>query len=150
MSLNISISIRGGRETSAKLGRIGTQLLNFTNPMKQIGEQFVDFYSSEPFVTEGGIYGDHWAALAPSTLREKANKFPGRGMEIRTGKMQQGFRAETNIMSARIFNITDYFRFPQQGTSNMPQRLIMGLTQERLKTVADIIKRDVEQKLRNA
>lgn len=143
----ITIKIYGDEAVRQKLLKLGGNLLNFGTAMRSIGQEFLDWYASRPFATEGGIYGQPWASLAPSTAREKAHKYPGRGILIASGKMQQSFHFTSGTQFMLLQNSSPYIDFHQTGTRNMPQRLVTALTDERINSVKEIIQSSVTEKL---
>lgn len=148
----ITISIKGNTETQQRLHKLGTSLLNLTDAMKAIGSNFKDFYTEQPFRSQGGIFGDPWPALRPGTIKQKIRYNPTTATYplIRTTKMQHSFAVESGQNFMRLYNTADYFKYHQLGTSRIPQRMMLALTESRYQAMKDIITLEVRKKIDGA
>ena len=148
----ITVTITGDKDLHAKLKRLGSKLDDYSGAMKDIGRSLASYYAGEAFASQGGVYGEVWAPLSPSYAIAKAKKYPGRGLLVRTGKMQQGFTATTNSHSALITNKVSYYKYhqsPEEPRTRIPRRKMAGVNEEVIKRVTTIIQEDVADKIRS-
>ncbi|HSH31213.1 MAG TPA: phage virion morphogenesis protein [Candidatus Saccharimonadales bacterium] len=148
----IVIKINGDKTTEKKLRRLGGSLLDMSKAMRAVGNDFLGFYTDKPFTSQGGIYGSPWAALKPATVDQKVKYNPTTATYplIKSGKMRRSFKVESSSTHMRLFNTTDYFKYHQLGTKNMPQRMVLQLTKSRYDAVKRIIEADIKDKINRA
>ncbi len=96
-----------------------------------------DFFALEgqQFATEGGL-GRPWPPLSPVYAAWKAKHFPGQPILVRTGRLRAsltGRNADTvEVQEPQLLRIgtrVPYARFHQTGTSRMPPRPPIVLTE---------------------
>lgn len=150
--IQMSIQIKGSKQTKDKLKRLGSSLYNFKGPMGEIGEQAARYYSTQAFASQGGVFGGRWPALSPRYARVKAVLYPGRGMLIRTGKMQDSFTYTASSNQVLIGNKAPHFKYHQstKPRNKIPRRAMMGVNDPIRKIVRGIIEADIKKKLRAA
>ena len=142
-----TIKIAGEDELSAKLSIASKAVGELTEEFLEVGKQMTDFFSTEPFLSQGGVYGERWAALADSTKKQKERKYPGRGVLVASGDMQNSFKYSATPVSVTIMNSSKLFAFHQLGTTKMPQRVMMLLDDTRQKKVISIVEEMLTPKL---
>ena len=120
-----SIKVQGGDELASRMRKFGNSVLDLSDSMEQIGDYFDDFFSGQVFASRGQVIGEPWARLNNNYAAWKARKFPGRPPLIRTGLMQRSFKHRSTRLSVSLWNEAEYFDFQQDGTSNMPARVLM-------------------------
>jgi phage gpG-like protein len=145
----INITIEGDKEIHRKLERAGTDLLDMSISMKNVGGYLVEYFSTKPFASRGGVYGERWPELHPGYAEWKAENFPGRPMMVLTGELQSSFVFESGKDFVRVSNLSDHFEQHQQGIG-VPKRLIMAVNQAIEKEVTSEIKADVESVIERA
>lgn len=75
------------------------------------------------FDSDGGNVGG-WAPLSPKYAARKQRRGLTK-MLVVTGDMRRGFAYESNDTTARVYNLTPYARYHEEGTSRMPQRRLL-------------------------
>ena len=148
--MKVTVVVSGGARTRARLQRLGAGLHDFDDAMGKIGSGLADYYSTVPFLSEGGVYGENWKPLESNYERQKVRMYPGRGILQRTLKMQNGFRSEHGKTFATVRNRMPYFKYLQLGTVRMPQRLIMSINKANVTMITKVLQADIERKLRQA
>ena len=90
----------------------------------------------EAFATQGGAFGKPWARLAASTVRDKTKKgFGGKPILERTGTLKKRTtRAKVTPELGEIINATPYAKYHQYGTSKMPQRKILDVKNDAVRS----------------
>jgi phage gpG-like protein len=148
----VTISITGTKEEKARLRRISKGLLNMTDAMKAVGSNFLAYYSTEPFYTQGGVFGKQWPALKPATITQKVKYNPTTATYplIRSGLMMRSFKASTGQTFMQLDNTQEYFKYHQLGTPKLPQRMMLTLTQSRYDAIKSIIESDIRSKIQAA
>lgn len=147
--MQISIQITGTQEVIAKINKLGLKLLMFDQAMTTIGEDLTAYYSGQAFLSQGGVYGNVWQRLAASTNLFKSKHYAGAPPEVETGKMMAGFRYKADSKSVFVYNRMPYFGYQQLGTSRMPARQLIGVNKTITTMIGDVIKKDIERKLRS-
>lgn len=118
------------RETEAMVRRYSNRLRSIQRPLRGWANWLLG-ETERQFATETDPDGQPWAALAPSTLRQKrALGYPD-DILTRTGDMRRSVR----IVLAGRYEVAIAVDFPaqfhQSGTAKMPQRRILGLNERR-------------------
>lgn len=139
----ITIKVQGLEGLNSKMAKLGEELTDFSHSMHNIGEFLVEYYSTKPFVSRGGVYGAVWPALSPGYAEWKARHYPGRRIEILTGEMQASFAFDSGRDFVNVRNFSDHFEKQQQGIG-VPQRLIMAVNSAIKREVTEEIKGDVQ------
>jgi hypothetical protein len=96
-SLVLTIEIDPAAVPDGDLSRVMDVLSDFAPVLLELGEVMGEA-QRENFASEGAAFGEPWAALAPSTVREKARLgFPSRPL-VRTGLLESsiGQASETS------------------------------------------------------
>lgn len=151
MSLQLTWEIEGATELSRRLNFIGAGLSDWTPAFKRTANYLRSFAMSEVFETEGAVYGNKWAPLNPAYEAFKAQKYPGKGILERTGKMRRGFVRDYGPDFAMVGNTVPYFRYHQSRkdrTSNLPRRVMLKLDSERKEMIVKIFQEEYFKKLR--
>lgn len=145
-----SIKVQGGDELASRMRKFGNSVLDLSDSMEQIGNYFDDFFSGQVFASRGQVIGEPWARLDDSYAAWKARKFPGRPPLIRTGLMQRSFKHRSTRLSVSLMNEADYFDFVNDGTRNMPARVMMKIDQARESRIISFVEEDLNSKQRAA
>lgn len=150
MSVTLTITIQGDKETLARLEKLSTQLNDMSKPFKTAGNLLTKFYSSVPFASRGSVYGRAWPGLSEAYAKRKAKLYPARPVLIASGKMAESFKFQSTKELLRIYNATgDLFKWHQLGEGNNPQRVMMLLDQQRKKVVVDEVETHVKKLVEN-
>lgn len=117
---------------SKKMGKLSIPLRDSANVLRYESVQNID--------TQGFIYGT-FAPLAESTRRQRAMLGfpPARPILVRTGKLRSGFKVgRVSNTRAEMVNPVKYAKYHQSGTSRMPKRTIMGVSQKSAAAIKQI------------
>jgi phage gpG-like protein len=152
--LQISVRISGTQEVISKLRRVDAGLMNFTDAMKQIGDEGKNYFSGQVFASQGGVLGVRWPTLAASTILYKRKHYPQYATTplLRTTTMQHSFYAVTTATSVTIGNSADYFKYHQSSEARhkIPYRPMLGITNDISDMVHSIIQSDISRKIEAA
>ncbi|HEU5423710.1 MAG TPA: hypothetical protein VFU72_09245 [Nitrolancea sp.] len=146
----LHVSVDGVEEINRRFVALHQRVSDLSPAFAAIGDELrADFGLN--MATEGGRYGG-WAPLAPSTIKEKARRWPGAPMEWRTGMLgrslsQLGAPGNVSVvsaMSAMFGTSIPYATFQHFGTRRMPARKLVGLSwytkSKIVRAVADYIR----------
>lgn len=147
--ISVTIDVVGVKQTTEKLNKIINAFSDWTPELKSVGEFLKGFYSIAGFASEGSIFGARWAALNPQYEYWKRLNYPGRGILVKGGDMQQGFRYNVVGNSMELTNIAGYAKYHQSGTSKMPKRQIAHVDDPRQKEIVNIFKQGIIKKIQN-
>lgn len=149
--LQLSISVDGVEVAHKRFTALVARVTNLAPAYEAIGDELrADFALN--LTTGGGRYGP-WAPLAPSTIAEKARKWPGAPIMVRTGALAQslasrsapGNVSQISAMSAMFGTSIPYASFQHFGvpSRHLPARKLVGLSwytkSKIIKAVADYI-----------
>lgn len=141
----------------AKLKHLGSSLYELTPEMIEIGKMQADFYGNDAFNSRGSVYGEPWAPLNPVYAAWKAQHYPGRPMEVQTGKMRDSFGWDAGPSqviiknSAKTKNGLPLLALQQNGTSRgLPPRMIMALESTQIEKVKEILRVGIRKKIDEA
>lgn len=84
------------------------------------------------FLMEEDPDHERWTPLAPSTLKQREREGTGNQILFRTGALFHSIEIlpGSNPFERVIGSFSDYGIFHQEGTSRMPQRMFLGITDE--------------------
>lgn len=178
MPLQVTVIVRGNKETQAKLLKLGKDLIDFSGANAEIGEELKSFYSGQVFTSQGRALGVRWKALTAAYARRKAKKHSGSGLLVASGDMQKAFKYEADKSGVLIYNDDPKFEWHQLGTGfkgssksqvavarhilglgggssmsrggNLPARKMMGVNTNVKTIISKIVDRDIERKLQRA
>jgi phage gpG-like protein len=150
--LELSIQIKGSKETRAKLRRLGTSLYDLRSSMADIGKKSAEYYSNQGMNSQGGVFGNRWAPLKNRTIARKAKKYAGRPPLVATGKMRDSFTYAPSSRSVLVGNSAPYFKYHQSTLprKKLPRRQMLGINAPIRTLVREIIKDEVYRKIQAA
>lgn len=130
MQLNFFIEGEKQLSRSLRLKEIGEQVQNWRPAFELTARLMKKEFAETAFSTEGASLGKAWDPLSPDYARWKAKHYPGKGILVRTGKMQRSFQTRSGAFEAEIWNPTAYFKYHQSNAarSKLPRRMMMYLT----------------------
>ncbi len=88
------------------------------------------------FSSQGAFYGDEWAGLAPSTVKERFRQGYGPNAPlVRTGKLADSIGQTINLTPDSVQVGVDtadvpYANYLQGGTARMPARVLVAVTDD--------------------
>jgi hypothetical protein len=152
----ITVKINGSQALLDKVAKLGKSLYQLGPEMEEIGKTYAEFFANEAINTRGGVYGGQWANLSPGYAAWKGQHFPGRPMEVQTGKMRDSFGWTASPASVVIRNSAktksglSLLALQQNGTSRgLPPRTIMAiestLTEKTKLIVAAGVRRRIDE-----
>lgn len=149
MPVTLKVKITGDKETIARLRKVGFDVTDFSQELKDVGQYVADFFSEDVFQTEGGVFGRRWAPLSPIYGLRKGTKWGfGKGVLEASGTLRKSFYYKAGRSKVAIGNTQDYARHHQFGTRKMPQRVIAELDQPRVKRITDILRDGLHARVR--
>lgn len=152
--LSVTVQVTGLDNVESRLTALGAKLYDFTAAFESLATQLILFYSQTVFGSRGQALGEDWQPLTAKTDQEKASKWPGKDMLVRTGTMQDSFYSEVTPVSLFIGNKVDYFPYHQLGTSpgagrghNIPARQMLGINDTVEGMIRETIEADIREKI---
>ena len=152
--LSVTVHVTGLSEQQVRLTKLSASLEDFSTALTSLGAKLLLFFSDTVFNSTGQALDSPWPDLAPATEAEKNKNWPGRGMEVRTGKMQQSFYNDVTPQSLFISNKASYVPYQQLGTStgpgrghNIPARKMLGINDTVIGEIQTTIEADVRAKI---
>lgn len=149
--LTVEVRITGAKEMIAKLKQINTSLLNFREPLAQIGKELESYYSNNVFSDQGASLGVRWPTLAAKTIMYKKKHYPQYATTplIATGTMKDSFVSKATINTVTVTNTAPQFKYHQSSAARkkIPYRPMMGINDDVKTIVKTILQADITQKL---
>ena len=134
--LSIGFEVEGVKQTSVAFDLYGKNLNDFRVPLEKSKDILMKAFQLN-FETEGKTLGKPWAALSPKYALMKNQRFPGRKILQKTGKMKTSFSSIVTSVSATMFNTADYFGYHQSRAprKRLKRRIMMRIDQTRNKAI---------------
>ena len=136
MQLTIKID---DKKLMARLDKMTNGLKDLKEPLEEIGDELLEFYSQENFERQGAALGSKWTPLSVYTLQGRARRTGHyknqpkavNKMLIWTGKLQSGFQKIVTKSKLTIKNTVDYFKHNQEkrpmlGINNTVKGIVKG------------------------
>lgn len=133
---HLSISFEPGG--IAKFSRTFTRFAEYVDDLSQLfrelGRDFRNRIEPQQFSTEGGESGG-WASLSPEYEAWKSRHYSGSTILVRTGALRSSLAGKAgsitriNKWSAELGTSVPYAGYHQSGTSKMPKRPPIDLSQ---------------------
>jgi hypothetical protein len=144
----IETHVEGLHDVQAALDKLSR--MSFSDTFGKIGQRLIPFFSGPVFLSRGGVIGESWPDLAPSTQERKAKRFPGRPTLVETGDMQGAFTAEAGPDRVTIGNSDPKFGYHQgeQRSGKLPRRAMLKISPEVQEIATDIFEQDLDAKIR--
>jgi phage gpG-like protein len=148
----LRVDITGLDKTNATLDKLSGIINNLEPELVDVGTWLMGFLQVDVFDTEGGAISAPWQALSSPYSFYKSKNYPGRAILEASGEMRKGYALMTTTQYAIVENTVEYAKYHQSGTSRLPQRMLVNVTDELKRTVgqkfADHLKSRVEQATR--
>jgi len=154
--IKMEIKLQGITELQGSLDLIRSVVHDFTPELREIGQWYMGFLTNDVFETEGGVIGEPWAPLTPDYAKNKAERYPGRGILEASGKMRTSWGLYTTAQYALIENFAQgdggeyYAKFHQEGTRKMPRRMLAKFDEQRKSTIINMFKEGILKRTQNA
>lgn len=128
--MEFNYKIYGVKELESSFKKIGSKVMDAKEPLRESANIVVE-QSIRNFDDQGYTYGRAWTPLKPSTRKDRSRKGYGsaRPILVRSGTLKKGARV-TSVTGrqATVENKVDYAPYHQFGTSRMPKRTILAVT----------------------
>lgn len=147
---NIQVTVTGDKEFVRKLRSFTSGPMDLKRSLGASGLYLTNFFSGEVFASRGRVIGQPWSRLNESYATWKARMFPGRPPLIRSGEMQRSFFSKASAQRLELGNRADHFQFHNEGTGNVPQRVMMRIDEQRAARVAKYIIGDLGEQMTKA
>jgi phage gpG-like protein len=142
------IKITVNETLTAKLDKLQSEIFS-GRLMKNVGEIAEVIYQDKVWSTEGGLTGQQWGALKPSTEKDKSRKgYGSKPILQRTGKLKKSTNVSIQQKKVTVQNKSPYFKFHQEGTSKMIARPILRVNDQVEKTIEGVVNAYVKRILR--
>jgi len=145
--VQLSVTIEGDKALIRKYNKLKGQLTDFSKEMRYLSKWFEKFFSQDVFATEGDVLGEQWPRLGSKYEYWKRIRYAGRGILERSGKLRRGYTSKSGKDYAAIRNTVAYAIYHQEGTSKMPQRLLVKIDKERREFIIGVFRDAVIQRL---
>lgn len=112
------------------LQRFAQKVADPTPVWEEIADRFVDLQRRN-FDTEGAAMSGGWDPLSPDYGRFKARAFPGKGILVRSGELEESLAGTLGVREIDRNSMTvgtqiSYAAYHQNGTKRMPARRLIG------------------------
>jgi hypothetical protein len=137
-----SITITGDKEVIKKMDSIDKALLNPREPLTEFAQTYMPQIDAN-IQSEGRLFEKPWPKILPRTIQKKVKAGFSSEVMTETGKLRKsfGYQVRTQGLSQAIGGYIRtglltiycnpavlYFRYQQLGTSRIPQRMMLRLT----------------------
>lgn len=152
--LNLKLEVKGDQEIKRMLVGIGLDLRNLRSAMDEVGRSTTKYFSGQVFASRGATLngGQRWQRLNDRYAVQKARRYPGRPLLVRTGKMQNSFRYSSTGTSVTIENSAPHFVYHQSSAPRrvLPRRVMIGVYQgmqdDVTRTIAAVLSRKIRER----
>lgn len=151
-SLDITLEALGEEQIKSMLTGLGLDLRNMRGAMNEVGRGAIKTFSGPVFVSRGQRIGEPWPRLSEAYAAQKAKRYAGRPLLVRTGTMQQSFKYTSTGMSVTIYNDDPKFVYHQSTAARekIPRRAMIGiyrgLDDDVKRTIAAVIARKINER----
>lgn len=149
-SLDMKIELKGDDQVKKMLTNLGLDLRNLRGAMNEVGRDAVKYFGGPVFVSRGSAIGEPWQRLSNRYAAQKAKRYAGRPLLVRTGTMQRSFNYSSTGTSVLIFNTDRKFVYHQSSAarSKIPRRAMIGIYNGMQADVTATIAKVIAQKIK--
>lgn len=149
MGLAVHITIKGDKETLARIKKLGTSMKELKPAMDKVGEYATGYYASIGILDKGRPYNAQWPDYSTAYKKWKEIHYPGRPMMVQTGTLSDSFKHEATKNSVRIYNTAPYFKYHQSDEPHIkiPRRQMMGINGTIKRVVREAIRAEIKNKI---
>jgi phage gpG-like protein len=130
----ITFEVAGDEQLKRSFSRFGEQAKDLSEPFREIVKDFHKIEKKQ-FESEGGYGSGGWQPLSPRYAEWKAKKHPGRPIMVLSGLLKESLLGDNpysveNITpkSMEVGTVVNFAIYHQKGTSKMPARPLIQLT----------------------
>ncbi len=132
----LSFEIEGEKQLSRNLRNVSSDLGDWTDTFKKVGETLTTLYSGKVFETEGKEIGEPWA--------KRTKEYPWPLLD-KTGTMRRGFKYQASKDQVVVNNPVPYFVYHQSNKPRrkLPRRVMMKIDEQRKNEIVKIFQVDI-------
>ena len=152
----LEFGVAGEKQIRRGLSRFGDQVKDLSEPFREIVKAFHEGMGKQ-FETQGAYGSGGWQALSPDYAARKAVEYPSAGILVRSGLLSESLTGRNpwaieNVEPLRLEVGTKipYGLYHQKGTSRMPARRLIDLTEEQKREWMRIIQRYLVRQMRES
>lgn len=149
-SLDMKLEVEGAEQVKKMLTDLGLSVRDLKGAMTDVGDRAKKYFGGQVFASRGGVLGQPWPRLSPAYAAQKAKRYPGRPVLVRTGVMQRSFVSRASTMSVEITNTAPWFKYHQSSAprTKMPRRAMLGIYSGMQADVTNIIAAALAKKIK--
>lgn len=145
MPVRLTLSFYGDKQVDRTLANLELGAADARPAFDAIADDFLKIERRQ-FATQGGAGSGGWAPLSPKYAAWKARHYPGKTILRRTDELHTSLTVGPAIRIIEpttmiIGSDVDYGAYHQRGTSRMPQRRPIELTENRRREWMKILQR---------
>lgn len=131
--LGVEVNVAGDAGFIRKLrGLVG--LMDFSEALRETGENLKEYFGGQVFESHGGVYGTPWKALSPATVAFKSRhfrQFAAVPLQA-TGEMRRSFAYHASATHLEIINEAPYFKYHQstEPRKKLPRRPMFAINRD--------------------
>lgn len=150
-SLDMRLEVKGDKEIVKMLTGVGLDVKDLKGAMTDVGNHAKKYFGGQVFASRGGVLGQTWPRLSSAYAAQKAKRYPGRPVLVRTGVMQRSFVSNPSNMSVTISNDDPKFKYHQSSAARkkIPRRVMIGVYSGMQSDVTNIIARALTKKIQS-
>ncbi len=154
-NFQFTLDVAGEEQLVRGFSRLADEFKDLSEPFRAIVQDFKAIEAKQ-FKSEGSYGGSGWQALSPRYAAWKEQNYPGRPIMVLSGLLMDSLTGENSyfVQEIRPLQLTMGTQVPwaiyhQQGTSRMPQRKLVNLTEadraRMMKTIHTWMVRSIDQ-----
>lgn len=146
------LEVTGDAKLTAMLTGLSLDMRDLRPAMDEVGRSAVKTFSGPVFTSRGQFIGEAWPRLSDNYAAQKAKRYAGRPVLVRTGQMQRSFKHDADSTSVTIGNTDPKFKYHQSSASRskIPRRAMIGIYQgldsDVRNTIAAVIARKIKER----
>ncbi len=151
-SLDMKLEVTGDAQLKAMLTGLSLDMRDLRSAMDEVGRGAVKTFSGPVFTSRGQFIGEAWPRLSTNYAAQKAKRYAGRPVLVRTGQMQRSFKHQADSTRVTISNTDPKFKYHQSSASRskIPRRAMIGIYQgldsDVRNTIAAVIARKIKER----
>lgn len=151
-ALELELDVKGVKEVTTMLKKVGADVSDLKGAMADVGDHAKKYFGGQVYSSRGGAIGQPWQRLSDKYAAQKAKKYPGRPVLVRTGLMQRSFTSKPSAMSVTISNNAPWFKYHQSSATRyvVPRRAMIGVYTGMQSDVTTIIARALAAKIKRS
>jgi hypothetical protein len=152
--LDLKLQVKNDEQVKKMLTELGLDLRNLRGAMNEVGRTTINYFGGQVFASRGATIngGQRWQRLNDKYAAQKAKKYAGRPILVRTGQMQTSFKYSSTGTSVEITNTAPHFKYHQSSDTRrvLPRRVMIGVYQgmqaDVTATIASALAKKIKQR----